>query len=67
MHIAPDGKEGYLYTAEEVYVMLQTSKRILTAETKNQKRQVMLALKKVGQKKYSNQEKIWISLLQKMG
>ena len=22
MHLAPDGKEGYLYTAEEVYVML---------------------------------------------
>lgn len=26
MHIAPDGKEGYLYTAEEVYEMLPPSK-----------------------------------------
>lgn len=25
MHIAPDGKEGYLYTAEEVYEMLPSS------------------------------------------
>ena len=25
MHVAPDGKEGYLYTAEEVYAMLQNS------------------------------------------
>ena len=27
MHVAPDGKEGYLYTAEEVYEMLPVSKR----------------------------------------
>mgnify|MGYP004642756147 FL=1 len=27
MHIAPDGKEGYLYTAEEVYEMLQSKQK----------------------------------------
>ena len=27
MHVAPDGKEGYFYTAEEVYEMLPVSKR----------------------------------------
>lgn len=27
MHIAPDGKEGYLYTAEEVYAMLPSQKK----------------------------------------
>ena len=27
MHIAPDGKEGYLYTAEEVYEMLKSSNK----------------------------------------
>ena len=27
MHLAPDGKEGYLYTAEEVYQMLPTVKK----------------------------------------
>lgn len=37
MHIAPDGKEGYLYTAEEVYEMLpQTIKR-----SDNQKAKIM--------------------------
>lgn len=27
MHIVPDGKEGYLYTAEEVYEMLQSKQK----------------------------------------
>lgn len=27
MHLAPDGKEGYLYTAEEVYEMLQSKRK----------------------------------------
>lgn len=27
MHIAPDGKEGYLFTAEEVYEMLQSKQK----------------------------------------
>ena len=27
MHIAPDGKEGYLYTAEEIYEMLQSKQK----------------------------------------
>lgn len=27
MHLAPDGKEGYLYTAEEVYEMLQSKQK----------------------------------------
>lgn len=27
MHLAPDGKEGYLYTAEEVYNMLSSKKK----------------------------------------
>ncbi len=27
MHIAPDGKDGYLYTAEEVYEMLQSKQK----------------------------------------
>lgn len=36
MHIAPDGKEGYLYTAKKFTRCYRASKRILTAETKNQ-------------------------------
>lgn len=57
MHIAPDGKEGYLYTAEEVYEMLQSKQKNFDSGNKKSKRQVMLVLKKVEQKKYRNQEK----------
>lgn len=34
MHIAPDGKEGYLYTAEEVYEMLQSKQKIFDSGNK---------------------------------
>lgn len=36
MHIAPDGKEGYLYTAEEVYEMLQSKQKKFDSGNKNQ-------------------------------
>lgn len=35
MHIAPDGKEGYLYTAEEVYEMLQSKQK--NSDSRNEK------------------------------
>lgn len=37
MHIAPDGKEGYLYTAEEVYEMLQSKQKSSYSEKKGSK------------------------------
>lgn len=38
MHIAPDGKEGYLYTAEEVYVMLQNKQKNSDSGNKKSKK-----------------------------
>lgn len=38
MHIAPDGKEGYLYTAEEVYEMLQSKQKNFDSENKKSKK-----------------------------
>lgn len=38
MHIAPDGKEGYLYTAEEVYEMLQSNQKNFDSGNKKSKK-----------------------------
>lgn len=38
MHIAPDGKEGYLYTAEEVYEMLQSKQKNFDSGNKKSKK-----------------------------
>lgn len=38
MHLAPDGKEGYLYTAEEVYVMLQSKQKNFDSGNKKSKK-----------------------------
>lgn len=38
MHIAPDGKEGYLYTAEEVYEMLQSKQKDSDSGNKKSKK-----------------------------
>lgn len=38
MHIAPDGNEGYLYTAEEVYEMLQSKQKNSNSGNKKSKK-----------------------------
>lgn len=38
MHIAPDGKEGYFYTAEEVYEMLQSRQKNFDSGNKKSKK-----------------------------
>lgn len=38
MHIAPDGKEGYFYTAEEVYEMLQSKQKNFDSGNKKSKK-----------------------------
>lgn len=38
MHLAPDGKEGYLYTAEEVFEMLQSKQKNFDSGNKKSKK-----------------------------
>ncbi len=38
MHVAPDGKEGYFYTAEEVYEMLQSKQKNFDSGNKKSKK-----------------------------
>lgn len=46
MHIAPDGKEGYLYTAEEVYEMLQSKQKDSDSGNEKSKKAGNVASKK---------------------
>lgn len=45
MHIAPDGKEGYLYTAEEVYEMLQSKQKVSDSGNEKSKKSGNVASK----------------------
>lgn len=57
MHIAPDGKEGYLYTAEEVYEMLQSKQKNFDSGNKKSKKAGNVGSKKVRAEKVQQSRK----------